>query len=71
MGAFGSASGSVSFQIGNFADLINSSNFVFSDIGGTEVGNFDWGLPFFFGKKVFMGIDGTASSLGTGPYWAY
>ncbi|HJW29302.1 MAG TPA: DUF3443 family protein, partial [Saprospiraceae bacterium] len=33
MGAFGSASGIESFQVGNFAELINSSNFVFSDIG--------------------------------------
>ncbi|HJW28714.1 MAG TPA: DUF3443 domain-containing protein, partial [Saprospiraceae bacterium] len=71
MGVFGSTSGSVSFQIGNYADLINSPNFVFSDIGGTEVGDFDWGLPFFFGKKVFMGLEGTSSILGTGPYWAY
>lgn len=71
MGVFGSTSGSVSFQIGNYADLINSPNFVFSNIGGTEVGDFDWGLPFFFGKKVFMGLEGTSSILGTGPYWAY
>ncbi len=71
MGVFGSPGASVSFQIGNFAELINSSNRVFSNIGGPEVGDFDWGLPFFFGKKIFMGLDGTTSTLGIGPYWAY
>ena len=70
-GATGSPSGTVSFQIGNFNSLLGSSNRVFSDIGGNTTGGFDWGLPFFLGRNVFVGIDGTSSSLGTGPYWAY
>jgi hypothetical protein len=72
-GAGGSPSGAVSFQIGNFTSLFNSSNNVFIEAGGTlgAPGQFDWGLPFFFGRNVFVGIDGTSSSLGTGPYWAY
>jgi hypothetical protein len=72
MGASGSPSGAVSFQIGNFDSLyMNSSNNVFDDIGGSFSSGFDWGLPFFFGRNVHVGIDGTGSSLGTGPYWAY
>jgi hypothetical protein len=71
MGASGSPSGVVSFQIGNFDTLINSPNNVFNDIGGAEPGMFDWGLPFFFGRNVYVGLEGTRSSLGTGPYWAY
>lgn len=70
-GAFGSPSGEVSFKIDNFDRLISSSNNVFSDIGGDNVGEFDWGLPFYLGRDVYLGIDGTASSLGNGPYWAY
>jgi uncharacterized protein YjdB len=70
-GAFGSPSGAVSFQIGNTSTLINSFNNVFPDIGGTFSSGFDWGLPFFFGRSVHVGIDGKGSSLGTGPYWAY
>lgn len=32
---------------------------------------FDGGLPFFFGRKVFMGIEGTSSSLGAGAYYGF
>ena len=70
-GASGSPSGAVSFQIGNFDNLINSSNNVFDDIGGSTPGEFDWGLPFFFGRNVYVGLEGKGTSLGTGPYWAY
>ena len=70
-GAAGSPSGAVSFQIGNFDSLINSSNNVFADIGGSAPGEFDWGLPFFFGRNVYVGLEGKGASLGTGPYWAY
>jgi hypothetical protein len=69
--AFGSPSGVVSFQIGNFVSLISSSNKVFSDIGGNLPTLFDWGLPFHLGRNVFVGFEGRSSSLGIGPYWAY
>jgi hypothetical protein len=71
--ASGAPSGVVSFQIGNFTTLFNSSNNVFNDIGGpaSPGSQFDWGLPFFFGRDVFIGLEGKGSSLGTGPYWAY
>jgi hypothetical protein len=70
-----SPSGTVPFQIGNFNSLTSTSDNVFSELGGNGSGNeFDWGLPFFFGKNVFVGIEGTSSPLsppGNGPYWAY
>lgn len=70
-GAGGSPSGVVSFLIGNATSLFSTSNQVFGNLGGGGVNSFDWGLPFFFGRSVYVGIDGTSSSLGTGPYWAY
>jgi hypothetical protein len=66
----GSPSGSVQFQITNY-DSLSSSNNVFSNIGGSLPDLFDWGLPFFLGRNVYAGIEGTTSSLGMGPYWAY
>jgi hypothetical protein len=60
-------------QIGNFRSLVvNSSHNVFSNIGGNGGnGFFDWGLPFFFGRNIYYGSEGSASSLGSGPYYAY
>jgi hypothetical protein len=28
---------------------------------------FDWGLPFFFGRKVYIGMETDPN----GPYWAF
>lgn len=70
--ASGSPSGALSFQIANFNSLLATSNFVFSNMGGVAFGTgFDWGLPFFMGRNVVVGIEGKRSNLGTGPYWAY
>jgi hypothetical protein len=70
-GASGAPSGMVSFQIANFDTLLASpANNVFADIGGDNV-DFDWGLPFHLGRNVYIGIEGKASSLGSGLYWAY
>ncbi|MBI3525508.1 MAG: DUF3443 domain-containing protein [Betaproteobacteria bacterium] len=32
---------------------------------------FDWGLPFFFGRKVFTAISGTNTPGGVGPFLAF
>jgi hypothetical protein len=61
----------VLFQIGNFDSLINSNNNAFVEIGGNDAVEFAWGLPFFFGRNVYVGTEGRKSSLGSGPYWAY
>jgi len=62
--------GKVNFQIGNADTLFSSSNNVFDELGGSDT-SFDWGLPFFLGRSVYVGIEGKTSSLGTGPYCAY
>jgi hypothetical protein len=33
--------------------------------------SFDWGLPFFYGRRVFFGIEGRSSQLGNGPLYAF
>jgi hypothetical protein len=61
----------VAFTIANALPLLDSPSLAFNDIGGPGPGLFDWGLPFFFGRTVFIGIEGQTSAAGTGPYWAY
>lgn len=73
-GDTGSPSILASFQIGNANNLFSSvSKSAFSELGGTAPAGsgFDWGLPFFFGRSIYVGLEGTGSSLGSGPFWAY
>jgi len=60
----------VPFQVANTQRLVDSGNGVFNNIGG-DFSTFDWGLPFFLGRTVFVGIEGQSSSLGTGPFFAF
>jgi|HubBroStandDraft_1064217.scaffolds.fasta_scaffold19526_2 hypothetical protein len=77
-GANGTIS-AVSFQVDSL-DSFSNKNFAFNDLAGTAVtssgtnmvnNDFDFGLPFFFGRNVFIGIDGANAGGITGPYYAY
>ncbi len=74
------SSETVSFSIGNADNYLSSSNsnWAFSDIGASLTSlnssvatDFDWGLPFFYGKNVYVGVEYGSSSLGQGMYWSY
>lgn len=73
LGATGSTSETVNFEISNASNELANSNpdVVFDNLGADADTMFDWGLPFFLGRTIYVGINGTTSSLGTGPYWAY
>jgi hypothetical protein len=77
-GANGTSS-MVQFQIADLNALSNT-NFAFNDVGGTAAtstgtdmlsNDFDFGLPFFFGRNVFVAIDGAMASGTQGPFYAY
>lgn len=67
-------SAQVGFAVDNALGLFtNAPNAVLPTLAG-NIGDariFDWGLAFFYGRRVFIGIEGMASNLGTGPLYAF
>lgn len=72
-----SASDTVAFNIVNLVQL--PSTIRAAQVGGTLAGTaasgtsdaFDWGLPFFYGRRVFVVMEGNTVNGKTGPLWAY
>lgn len=64
------------FQIANAETVLGTSgNVAVNDIGadpgfsGTPM--FTWGLPFFYGKTVVVGMEGKSVGSATGPFYAW
>ena len=68
-------SGPVTINVANADALFqanNGLNAAFNNLAGDSGGDFDFGLPFFFGRDVFVGIENMTGPGGVvGPYWAY
>jgi len=64
------ASATVAFNAGD-VDRVNSTFAVFGETTGAQANAFDWGLPFFYGRSVFIAIAGAPTPGGNGPYWAW
>lgn len=74
--ADGSASGVVNFTVVNLVQL--ASTVTAAQVGGTLTNTaassndyFDWGLPFFYGRRVFVVREGASVNGQSGPLWAY
>ncbi len=68
------ASGTFTFTVANADTLASNGTIGVANglAGPNSIANtFDWGLPFFFGRKVYTAIDGQNTPGGVGPYWAY
>jgi len=62
------ATGTVNFQIANASKLFATGNTAFDNLGGAfRPASFDWGVPFFFGRDVYIGLQ----TPGSPPFWAY
>lgn len=61
----------LSFPVGNAQTLLASTNNAFDNLAGPSNTMFDWGLPFFFGRRVYTAIEARATAAGDGPYYAF
>lgn len=73
-GADGSSK-QVDFTIGDGLSLMQAQPTynAFGNFGGPlgDATAFDWGLPFFYGRNVFVAIEGQSTTGATGPYFAF
>jgi hypothetical protein len=66
------ASNRVDFAIADPSATFVTTASAFIDLaGGPGSTNFTWGMPFFYGRKVYVGIDQRMAGAYTGPYYAY
>lgn len=65
------ATAAVSYSVGNSTTLFNSSNNAFSNLAGIASNSFGWGLPFFYGRRVYTAIEARLTSAGAGPFYAF
>ncbi len=65
----------VNFAIGDALTLLQAQPTynAFSNFGGPlgDATAFDWGLPFFYGRNVYVAIEGQSTTGATGPYIAF
>jgi hypothetical protein len=68
---------SAQFSVANTESLFSGSSTTFTafaNLGGSYPGTtstFDFGLPFYFGRRVATAIEGYTTKVGTGPYFAF
>jgi hypothetical protein len=65
------ASSATSFSIGNSNSLFGSPNNAFNNLAGVAARGFGWGLPFFYGRRIYTAIASRDTPAGQGPYYAF
>lgn len=69
--ASGTGTATAVWSVANAETLFNTGNAAFNNLAGPNPGGFDFGLAFFLGRTVFVGLDGTTAGALTGPFYAY
>jgi hypothetical protein len=74
-GMNGTMTNNLTFMVGNAMTMLNTNFDAFPELAGTlpagNAGSFDYGLSFFYGKRVAVAVQGATTSAGTGPYIAF
>lgn len=74
-GLNGVMANNVGFSVGNAITMLNSNFDAYPQLAGTlppgNAGSFDYGLPFFYGRRIAVAVQGATTKVGTGPYIAF
>lgn len=65
------AQSTVNFSVAPSTSLFGSGNYAFDNLAGPSNSGFAWGLPFFFGRRVFTALQERATPAGAGPFYAF
>jgi len=74
-GMNGTMTNNLTFDVGNAENMLNNNFDAYPQLAGTlpagNAGTFDFGLPFFYGRRVAIAVQGAMTTAGTGPYIAF
>jgi Protein of unknown function (DUF3443) len=74
-GTNGTMTNNLTFGVGNTETMLNNNQDAYPQLAGTlpagNAGTFDYGLPFFYGRRVAVAVQGAMTTAGTGPYIAF
>jgi hypothetical protein len=65
------ATNTVNFAIADPNSFVANASAFVNLGGGGGATHFTWGMPFFYGRKIYVGIDQRVAGTYTGPYYAY
>jgi hypothetical protein len=65
------ASSTVNFAIADPNTFVANATAFINLAGGGGATHFTWGMPFFYGRKIYIGIDQRVAGTYMGPYYAY
>ncbi|MCS3804856.1 hypothetical protein HNO92_001244 [Chromobacterium alkanivorans] len=72
----GGNNSAVAFSLGNAGSLLLQGYSALPGVGAPASGlllssYFDWGLPFFYGRNVYIGLEGRSNPQGSGPMFLF
>ena len=72
-GMNGVMANNLTFGVGNAMTMLANNADAYPQLAGNNPnpGSFDYGLPFFFNRRVAIAVEGQKTSVGTGPYIAF
>jgi hypothetical protein len=65
------ASSTINFAIADPNTFVANAAAYTNLAAGGGLTSFTWGMPFFYGRKIYFGIDQRAAGTYTGPFYAY